>query len=309
MDPKAWLKRIVSYALRLAWSVKAYASRIARMHVKLWHRLRYRRLLRSRRRVPRIRRDLCWCGGTLNVFSPCPSYGVCEACGTYVNRQPPDPAWIQALYSLDYYWFAKQRATCVPDIARRARLYISDGRLDAWLSAIKRYGPAGGSVLEVGCAPGILLERLVERGYQCTGMEVSQDVARWVERQTGIRVLVGTFPEVKPGSFDLFLALDVLEHCYDPVAFVEGAREVLNPGGVAVLQAPIVRQQQGYQIDKPFGEAGMRFFNPEEHMFILTSSAVRKLVKGAGLEILDDSLRWQPGHEILVLRRADLQKA
>jgi len=42
----------------------------------------------------------------------------------------------------------------------------------------------------------------------------------------------------KPGTFSVITMFHVLEHLYDPSAFLECARELLEPGGRLVVQVP-----------------------------------------------------------------------
>ena len=232
-----------------------------------------------------------------------PSYWVCQDCGTYVLLNPFDPAHLRKLYSLDTFWRAKPRSRAIPDIEKRGQLYRNDGRLAFWLSIIEQWKPTGNRVVEIGCAPGILLQELSNQGYDCTGVELSRDVANWVHKHTGLQVITGRFPDIDLPTCDLFLALDVLEHCYEPVAFMNRVYEVLACGGVAIIQSPIVRPEEGYDTTKPFGNDFKRMFDEKEHVFIHSSTSIRRLAKLAGLGILSDQLKWRTGHEIVVFKK------
>jgi len=269
--------------------------------VKSW---RYRRFfLRFYQSLPRIHQEFCWCGGLLKPLDTNPSYGVCQDCGTYVLLNPFDPAYLKKLYSLDIFWRAKPRSRAIPDIEKRGQLYRTDGRLAFWLSIIERWKPTGNQVVEVGCAPGILLQELSKRGYDCLGVELTQEVANWVHEHTGLQVISGRFPDVNLPPCDLFLAFDVLEHCYDPVGFMNKVYEVLACGGKAIIQSPIVRPEQGYDTMKPFGNNFKRMFDAKEHVFIHSSSSLRRLAELAGLSILNDKLKWRSGHEVVIFKK------
>ena len=76
-----------------------------------------------------------------------------------------------------------------------------------------------GTVLDVGCGDGLLLQMLKEQGIETKGVDIS-DVAVEVCTQKGFTVLKNDFTtDVLPfgeGSFDTVIALDVLEHVYNP---------------------------------------------------------------------------------------------
>lgn len=263
------------------------------------YRYLYRRLAEQRfRNIRRGRRDQCWCGGELLPFRWHPSYGVCADCGTYVNRQPPVREDLQKLYSMDLFWRTRQTMRGHPTIENRAALYRSDGRLNQWLSLIEQYGPSNGRVIEVGCAPGVLLQELHERGYECLGVEISNDVADWMRQRIGLDVRSGFFPGVDLPPCHLFLAFDVLEHSPCPKDFMREVSRCLLPNGVAIIQTPIDR----YDYEPPFGERS-DMFDDLEHLFLFTNNAMEALALEAGLEIVSLEERiWLAG-EICVFRK------
>ena len=249
--------------------------------------------------VARESRDRCWCGGHLLSFEWHPSYGVCAICGTYVNKIPPAQSGLEKFYSLGNYWHARQALKNFPTIGDRAGLYRSDGRLQQWLDLIEKYGPATGHAIEIGCAPGVLLTELSARGYSCTGVEISNDVAQWMRKTTGLDIRSGFFPGVELPRCDLFLAFDVLEHSPCPVEFLKNAAEHLLPNGVAIIQTAIDR----YDYQPPFGTR-FDMFDDLEHLFLFTDQAMTALAKEAGLEVvsLDEGL-WLGGEACILRKR------
>lgn len=98
-------------------------------------------------------------------------------------------------------------------------------------------------VLDVGCSSGYLARPLVVAGCTVVGLEVDPDAAA-VAREVCEDVLVGDVETMElpfePGSFDVVLCGDVLEHLRDPEAFLVRARPLLRPGGLLVLTTPNV---------------------------------------------------------------------
>jgi 2-polyprenyl-3-methyl-5-hydroxy-6-metoxy-1,4-benzoquinol methylase len=101
----------------------------------------------------------------------------------------------------------------------------------------------GRRVLDVGCSSGYLAEPLSERGNTIVGIELDPAAAREAERFCE-RVLVGDVETMElplePGSFDVVLCGDVVEHLRDPVASLARLRPLLKPGGRLVLSTPNV---------------------------------------------------------------------
>ena len=134
------------------------------------------------------------------------------------------------MYGLNSYWVVRQKAHGFPPIVNRAELYLADGRVEFWLKLIDAYAPDKMCVIEVGCAPGVLLAMLRDHGRTCLGVEPAEETAAWVRKKYHVDVRTGLFPDMDLPACDLFLAFDVLEHSSDPLMFMEGASGFAQPG-------------------------------------------------------------------------------
>ena len=101
----------------------------------------------------------------------------------------------------------------------------------------------GKRVLDVGCSSGYLARPLAERGNTIVGLELDPEAARAAEEFCEL-VLVGDVETMdlplEPGSFDVVLGGDVIEHLRDPAATLARLRPYLRPGGRVVLSTPNV---------------------------------------------------------------------
>ncbi|MER6941699.1 class I SAM-dependent methyltransferase, partial [Nocardioides sp. NPDC000441] len=104
---------------------------------------------------------------------------------------------------------------------------------------------SGKRVLDVGCWTGEIGRILTERGCTVTGIEIDLEAASLAEKVLE-RVVVADLDAtplteiVEPGSFDVVIFADVLEHLVDPRAALEQARDLLAPGGQVVISIPNV---------------------------------------------------------------------
>jgi 2-polyprenyl-3-methyl-5-hydroxy-6-metoxy-1,4-benzoquinol methylase len=102
---------------------------------------------------------------------------------------------------------------------------------------------AGKRVLDIGCSSGYLARPLVERGCTVVGIEQDEaaaEAARKVctEVLTGdVETMVLPFP---PGSFDVVLCGDLIEHLSAPGQFLARVRPLLRDDGRLVLTTPNV---------------------------------------------------------------------
>jgi SAM-dependent methyltransferase len=97
-----------------------------------------------------------------------------------------------------------------------------------------------GLVLDVGCGGGLFLRMLSERGYPVAGLDFSLGAATSAWRQNGVPAVCGTLSHAPfpPNSCSCVTMFHVLEHLYDPVAYLESARTLLSPGGRLIVQVP-----------------------------------------------------------------------
>jgi SAM-dependent methyltransferase len=98
--------------------------------------------------------------------------------------------------------------------------------------------PLGGSVLEIGCSSGYFMDALQDN-YQVYGNEWNPEDAAYVRDVGGLPCEEGGLPDIYPGkTFNAIVALQVLEHQPDPLAWLRQVKERLIGGGYLYLEVP-----------------------------------------------------------------------
>jgi 2-polyprenyl-3-methyl-5-hydroxy-6-metoxy-1,4-benzoquinol methylase len=116
-------------------------------------------------------------------------------------------------------------------------------RADIVLSILSSRGAScDGSIVDVGCGYGVLLEKLMANGFSnILGVEPIEEVVQNLKAR-GIRGLVGDLEqgveEIADDSVDIVSCLEVLEHLYDPKKALEEIHRWLRPGGILVASVP-----------------------------------------------------------------------
>jgi SAM-dependent methyltransferase len=146
------------------------------------------------------------------------------------------------------------------------------------LRNLQKRGMIGGDLLEIGCGYGYLLEEARPYFQRRVGTECSPDAAAHA-RKTGADVFVGGIEELAhDGLFDCALAIQVIEHIYDPVCFMKQLVARVKPGGYVALATPDI----GGALRKLMGRSWPSFKVPE-HVLYFDFPSLQKLMGEAGL--------------------------
>lgn len=131
----------------------------------------------------------------------------------------------------------------LPQYYSRLVGFIYRNRLRQALSLLS---PPYGSILEIGYGSGILLPSLARIGNRVTGLDIDSDPKRSEENLkkigVNVRLTKGDIrnTEYPDESFDLIIAISVLEHIKDIEAVVKEVCRLLKPGGEFLVGMPRV---------------------------------------------------------------------
>ena len=127
-----------------------------------------------------------------------------------------------------------------------------------------------GKLLEVGCGPGLFLGSAAQRSWDCTGIEMLDDMARVTRERYGVTVKPDLFEARFPdASFDVCYMNEVIEHVINPVPMMREIHRVLRPGGIALLRTGNARSWSARLNGAKWwyyhfgGHGHIRFFGPE----------------------------------------------
>ncbi len=168
----------------------------------------------------------------------------------------------------------------------RAQTYAAFGN-GAIAGHAERLLPAGGRVLDIGCASGGLLALLRPRAGHLAGLELSASAAT-AAAQIADHVVQGAVEDpglpFAAGSFDLVVLADVLEHLADPAAGLARAVGWCRPGGAVLVSVPNVAHWQARMtlLRGRWPQTDSGTFDAS-HLRWFTRDAVAALLRDAGL--------------------------
>ncbi|MFC1553794.1 class I SAM-dependent methyltransferase [candidate division KSB1 bacterium] len=147
------------------------------------------------------------------------------------------------------------------------------------LSNLEKCGLTGGSLLEIGCGYGYLLDEAKGLFEYRAGTEFSKKALDKAEEITDIVIHGGVDDIGKEREFDCIIAVQVIEHVYDPKKFVSDLAGHLKPGGVLVLAAPNIGGFWHYVMRKKWAS----FILPE-HVQYFDKISIQRLLIESGMK-------------------------
>jgi SAM-dependent methyltransferase len=171
-----------------------------------------------------------------------------------------------------------------------ARAYFSSHSGDGLIAFVRKHVAIGPNhrVLDFGCGPGFLVERLASRGLKTEGLEFSEDSRQQtIERcqrypSFGGAMLAKTVPTPLPdAAFDVVFLVEVIEHLLPE--HIDGTmrelRRILKPGGTVIVTTPHDEDIDAAKTVCP--ECGLAF-HPWQHMGRFTVTGLSARMAGHG---------------------------
>lgn len=158
----------------------------------------------------------------------------------------------------EHWWYVARRKIIFDWVLRRAR-------------ALNRP-----RILDIGCGTGFNIEYLRSLGFdRVVGLDLSPDALAFCRSRRLTALVRGdaTQAPFRAGTFDMILALDLIEHVQADEAAIQGLGTLLSPGGTLVIFTPAFRFLWGHQDEV------------SHHFRRYTAPELRLKLEGAGLRI------------------------
>ncbi|MDW8349369.1 MAG: class I SAM-dependent methyltransferase [Verrucomicrobiae bacterium] len=199
-----------------------------------------------------------------NFFRPQITH-LCTSCGTaYTDPLPSAEAFMQ-YHQTTYRKQYKGR----PEAAFRLRRIasVNQKRFQFILNTLPL--PASGSMLDVGCGYGYLVEAFAARGWKALGFDpdakainTAQARLKNLAHQAKLHVASIHDSPIQSGACNLVTAFHVLEHLPNPLQALQRCYEWLAPGGYIVIEVPNLITLS-HSFHSRFHRAHIVHFHPE----------------------------------------------
>lgn len=150
------------------------------------------------------------------------------------------------------------------------------------VALIKKFKKKG-KLLDIGCSTGFFLSEAQKAGYDVYGIDI-MDFAVDFCRKRGLKnVFKGTLEKVKlpREKFDIIVAMEILEHLWDPKVFLKKVSQLLNQEGILLVSVPN-RKSLGARL---MGKFWVGYHN-YQHLFIFEPETMKRLFSQYGFKVV-----------------------
>jgi 2-polyprenyl-3-methyl-5-hydroxy-6-metoxy-1,4-benzoquinol methylase len=138
----------------------------------------------------------------------------------------------------------------------------------------------GGRLLDVGASAGFFVEQAVARGFDAYGLEISPIAIEAAAPAIRPRMRVGDANVLAADGvekYDVVTAFDIIEHTYDPAAFIRTLRALLHDNGLLVVSTP----DTGHFLRRVMG-ASWPMLQPLQHTVLFSRRSLTGVLREAG---------------------------
>jgi SAM-dependent methyltransferase len=136
----------------------------------------------------------------------------------------------------------------------------------ASLEALRSHAPSRPRLLDLASGSGAFLARLKDAGFNNL-LGVEREMSSYLLKDVPCLSvdLDRPFADQIDGTFDVITAIEIIEHLSSPIAFLQEARKLLNPGGLLLVSTPNVEEWQSRI--KFLLRGQLRYFDARQYRF------------------------------------------
>lgn len=211
-------------------------------------------------------------------------YVACERCRTMYVSPRPRPSHLAEYYrtSRNYEYWAEHIFPASEQV-RRERIFRP--RVQRILELCEQYRLHRGTLVEIGPGFGTFCQELQDqRAFESViAIEPTPALAAAC-RARGVQVIESPVEEIDLaalGAVDVVASFEVIEHLFDPSAFLRAIYRILQPGGLVVLSCP---NGLGFEVQQL---GPMSTTVDSEHLNYFNPASLRTLLEAVHFDVLE----------------------
>ncbi|HWL57833.1 MAG TPA: bifunctional 2-polyprenyl-6-hydroxyphenol methylase/3-demethylubiquinol 3-O-methyltransferase UbiG [Paracoccus sp. (in: a-proteobacteria)] len=218
-----------------------------------------------------------------------------------MNERPQtssiDPAEVAKFEAMAAEWWDPQGKFKPLHMLNPTRLEYVTGQIAAQFGRNRDAASPfeGLSILDIGCGGGLMSEPLARLGATVTGADAAEGnirVASLHAAQQGLpidyRATTSEALAAEGLSYDVVIALEIVEHVAEPSEFIATCRDLVRPGGM-LIQSTLNRTARSFAAAIIGAEWVMRWLPKGTHDWrrFITPDELAAMTEAAGLDIVD----------------------
>ena len=236
-----------------------------------------------------------WCGSgkaQINLwlkdeFLTKEDFHICEClnCGLLYTMPRPDKEKIGAYYKSEaYYSHQENKKGFIPKVYERVKSINLKHKY-----RLATNGMQPGKLLDIGCGVGDFLHTAEMHGWECIGVEPSEDAKTIAQKRMKGTIITSEELESFPdGAFDVITMWHVLEHVDDLKWQVAQLQRLVKPSGRVVIAVPNYKSYDGQYYKEHWAA-----YDVPRHLNHFNRITLSKIFKTSGLELVKmDKLKW-----------------
>ncbi|MCC6277752.1 MAG: class I SAM-dependent methyltransferase [Oligoflexia bacterium] len=211
----------------------------------------------------------------------------CTVCGLIRFESLPSEIQLDEIYQGDTY--GDLAYFDFDEFKEKSNHYLQMRRMAKY---IKPHLQPSDQVLEIGSGRGTFLRICRELEINVMGLEISASLAEKVSQSLGVQVKTGTVEDLSGSnaSYRAVFSFDVIEHCPNPLDWLNRINRLTVPGGHLFLSTVSVDNllcRIGDFFYKLGVLAPLKRLYPDFHLFYFNPRNLVQLVEAAGFEVLE----------------------
>ena len=236
-----------------------------------------------------------WCGSDkaqINLwlkddFLSKEDFHICEClnCGLLYTMPRPSKEKIGEYYkSEEYYSHQENKKGFIPRLYENVKKVNLKHKYE-----LATNGLTTGKLLDIGCGVGDFLHTAEAHGWQCTGVEPSEEAKAIARQRTQAKLMSSEDQEQLPdASFDVITMWHVLEHVDDLRWQVTQLQRLIKPNGRIVIALPNYKSYDGQ-----FYKEHWAAYDVPRHLSHFNRTTIAKILKTNDLKLIKtDKLKW-----------------
>jgi 2-polyprenyl-3-methyl-5-hydroxy-6-metoxy-1,4-benzoquinol methylase len=223
--------------------------------------------------APRATSPICGGPGARYCTLPPATYYDCPVCATVFQSPMP------TLEQMRDYVNAEYASGVYADYVSAAALKsLTFSRRAAKIRA--RTGT--GRLLDVGASCGYFIDEALKAGFDAYGVELSAEAVASAPPALRERLTLGDVNALTARGetpYAVVTAFDIIEHTFDPIAFLQSLRSVAQPGATVVITTPDTGHALRYLL-----RSRWPMLQPMQHTVLFSRRSLLLALTRAGLE-------------------------